>query len=330
MANNIVLRNPYAWQTETKQLVVVFHRAGNQGYPVYDAARDKGRLVCPHCLEAQLHYCAGSQTKEGDNRRGASPHFRNNDLSRHSSDCLSSLIIRDSDADQREFDLSKGFKIHLNLGTHKETFNQASAGRKKDLENREVVSAKKVEHFLRLMRSGQIERVQDSVIIHHDLFIPWSDFFVCREARNNGEMRWPKIAANMRAQGSEIPALFHVKIEKPPLLQKLSGDRWCQRYTLPRFTTVFAGEEKSHLVVPLLKVTGKALADPLEVGKEYFVLATNRLYQGSGENSEVWFMDVPVSLPERICRVDLLEIARESRVRARSFASSTGEELSPT
>ena len=314
MAGNTRLKNPYALQTDLQCLVVAFRHAANTDYLVYDASRDKGRLVCPHCLEAALHYCAGSPTKQGDNQRGALPHFRSNELDRHSPDCLSLLPSGESDADQQDIDFSKGFKIHLNLGKLKRDFHQAAIG-EDDLQGREVFSAKKPEDFIHLMRSAQTDRVQGSVIVYHDLQIPWSDFFVRCPANDNRDgrnPRWAKIAQKLegRRNGTGIPALFHIKIEDEPKLMSDSkgGDR--QRYTLPRFSAYIAAEKRVCMVQPFLQVKGNALHS-LQVGEEYLVLAESpRLYKG--KDCKRWYLDVPLLEPERRCRVDLAEIARKA------------------
>ncbi len=319
MAGNTRLKNPYALQTDLQRLVVAFRHAANTDYFVYDASRDKGRLVCPHCLEAEFHYCAGSPTKQGDNRRGALPHFRSNELARHSPDCLSLLPSGEGDADQEEIDPSKGFKIHLNLGISKEEFCRAAMG-ENDLKGRKTFPAKKPEDFIRLMCSAQIQRVQESIIIHHDFRIPWSDFFIRSPANDNRDgrnPRWAKIAQKLegRRNGTGIPALFHIKIEDAPRLMidgQGGGDR--QRYTLPRFSAYIAEEERVCRVQPFLQVTGSAL-NSLQVGKEYLVLTESpRLYKG--KDCKRWYLDIPLSNPDRCCRVDLAEIARKTKERA--------------
>lgn len=314
MAGNTGLKNPYALQTDLQCLVVAFRHAANTDYLVYDASRDKGRLVCPHCLEAALHYCAGSPTKQGDNQRGALPHFRSNELDRHSPDCLSLLPSGESDADQEEIDPSKGFKIHLNLGRSKGAFRRAAIG-EGDLQGRQTFPAKKPEDFIHLMRSAQTDRVRDSVIVYHDFQIPWSEFFVRRTAndnRNKTAVRWTRLAGELEGakEGTEIRRLFHIKIEDEPKLMSDSkgGDR--QRYTLPRFSAYIAAEKRVCMVQPFLQVKEKALHS-LQVGEEYLVLAESpRLYKG--KDCKRWYLDVPLLEPERRCRVDLAEIARKA------------------
>lgn len=318
MAGNTGLKNPYALQTDLQRLVVAFRHAANADHLVYDASRDKGRLVCPHCLEAALHYCAGSPTKQGDNQRGAQPHFRSNELVRHSPDCLSLLPSGESDADQEEIDPSKGFKIHLNLGRSKGAFRRAAIG-EGDLRGRQTVPVKTLKDLISLMHSAQIKRVLDSVIVYHDFQIPWSDFFVRRTAndnRNKTAVRWTRLAGELEGakEGTEIRRLFHIKIEDEPKLMRDSkgGDR--QRYTLPRFSAYIAAEKRVCTVQPFLQVKEKALHS-LEVGKEYLVLAENsRLYKG--KDCKRWYLDVPLLEPERSCRVDLAEIARKAKEKA--------------
>ena len=325
MAGNTGLKNPYALQTDLQCLVVAFRHAANADYLVYDASRDKGRLVCPHCLEAELHYCAGSPTKRGDNERGAMPHFRSNELARHSPDCLSLLPSGESDDDQQEIDPSKGFKIHLNLGISKEEFCRAAMG-ENDLKGRKTFPAKNPKDFIHLMCSAQIQRVLDSVIIYHDFQIPWSEFFVRRTANDNRDktaVRWTELAKKlqMAREGAETRRLFHIKIEDAPrLMIDGQGGGGRQRYTLPCFSAYIAAEERICRVQPFLQVTGSAL-NSLQVGKEYLVLTESpRLYKG--KDCKKWYLDIPLSNPDRCCRVDLADIARKTKERVNKIDPS--------
>lgn len=167
------------------------------GAVYYDEDQHKGKLVCV-CCDAPVHFRKGSETISGDNLRGPRPHFASNRRAAHASDCTVPLRL-DEGRDPTEYDLTKGYRIHINTGQLKEQFNVQSRlyARRPDkkimindpeLASREPFSVRSADDFLRLMRKENKERLRKAVIVNGDAQIPWKDFFI-RHAYSQGKKR---------------------------------------------------------------------------------------------------------------------------------------------
>ncbi|MFN3828071.1 MAG: hypothetical protein ACK4NR_10665 [Micavibrio sp.] len=168
----------------------------------YDEAVHKGKLKCI-CCDAPVHFRKGSETISGDNLRGPRPHFASNRRLAHDAECTVPLRL-DEERDPTEYDLTKGYRIHINTGHLKEQFNVKSRlyARRPDkkimindpeLASREPFSVRGANDFLRLMRKENKERLRKAVIVNGDAQIEWKDFFI-RHAYAQGKKKRPQEA----------------------------------------------------------------------------------------------------------------------------------------
>lgn len=171
------------------------------GAVYYEESKHKGHLICK-CCEAPVHFHPGSRTISGDNLRGPRPHFVSNRQAYHSQDCTVDLAI-DEGRDPREYDLTKGYRIHINTGELRQQFSGRARpyGRRSyphqeilinnpDLKDREAYSAKSAENFQRLIGKKQHHRMRTAVIVNGGDVIDWKDFFIRYTHKQDEDKRY--------------------------------------------------------------------------------------------------------------------------------------------
>ena len=169
----------------------------------YDEKTHKGKLMCK-CCDAPVHFHPGSQTVSGDNLRGPRPHFSSNRQAYHGKDCTVELAI-DEGRDPRDYDLTKGYRFHMNTGELKQQFDGRARpyGRRSyphweiiindsDLKDREPYSFMDAENLQRLIGKKRDDRVADAVIVNGGSKIPMRDFFFRYVRKDNEEKRYSR------------------------------------------------------------------------------------------------------------------------------------------
>lgn len=169
----------------------------------YDVTVHKGKLVCK-CCDAAVHFHPGSRTVVGDNLRGPRPHFSSNRQAYHAKDCTVELAV-DEGRDPREYDLTKGYRFHMNTGELREQFGGRARmfGRRSyphheviindpDLKDREPYSFKDAENLQRLIGKKMSDRVANAVIINGGAKMPMSDFFFRYIRKDNEDKRYSR------------------------------------------------------------------------------------------------------------------------------------------
>lgn len=195
----------------------------------YDEAQHKDKLLCV-CCEAPVHFRRGSHTISGDNLRGPRPHFASNRRAAHADDCTVPLRL-DEGRDPKTYDLTKGYRIHINTGELKEQFNVKSRpyARRPDkkimindpeLASREPFSVRSAGDFLRIMRKENKERLRKAIIVSGDAQVEWKDFFV-RHAYTQGKKRHPQevrfshLVNRLTQFGNPLLVLMEFDMRKP-------------------------------------------------------------------------------------------------------------------
>lgn len=324
------LKHPVAFNPATREIVSplgsAFRNARN-----YNPEVDKAHLVCVSCFQAAMVHHRQGGPIAGDNLPGNVAHFQTVPKSPHANDCVASVLIRDETYDPDRINHDKGFLIYLGMGDLRRAFNRNNPALVRrnpageivrldpDLVDRERVSVKTPKEIVKLMKAAPDHRLRDSVIIHHDRKIPWQDFFIRKGRDEKAQVsfrRWINLARTL-AGGDDQPALFHVDLSKsrPRLISGRQADHL--RFCLDSFTTTHPETGAVMDVVPLLKVKNPLLFDTFRGDrKEFFVLATPRLYPDSG-SSRTYFMDIDVTSPTKVMDVNLGELSQVNRQRAR-------------
>lgn len=238
----------------------------------YDKDQHKDKLVCI-CCEAPVHFRVGAQTISGDNLRGPRPHFASNRRAAHAADCTVPLRL-DEGRDPTEYDLTLGYRIHINTGQLKEQFDVKARpyARRPDrkimindpaLAAREPFSVRGAADFLRIMRKDNKERLRKAVIVNGSAQIDWKDFFV-RYAYHQekqkqfvrSEPRFHHLVKQLEKFGSPQLVLMEFDLTKPQ-----PG----KRQTLcAQSSRIYIGQDDkkvSHFIVPRLYIEGPKQAE---------------------------------------------------------------------
>lgn len=345
------LKHPVVLNSETGEIVAPSGAVFSNARP-YQPEKDKAKLTCVHCFRAAMvHHREGGEETPGSHRRliagdnipGNQAHFQTAPRSQHADDCVASVIMQDEGYDPDKINHDKGFKIYVGLGQLKRVFKRnASQVRYEDkrlvvmhpdLVDRETISAKEPKDLVKLIKSGYLDRLNDSVIVHHDDRIPWNAFFIRKGSGGTEKTfgRWAHLAQSLM-DGKDQPALFHVNLSgrKAQMFNGNHGRRL--RITLDEFVTTHPETREKVVVIPMLQVRNEHLFSSLlksEKGdlladgkltnktqdKEILLLASPHIYKGLGAGAP-WFMDIELRIPKRMMDVDLRAISRDAKQRA--------------
>lgn len=331
MTKESTIKFPTAFNKAARTYVVP--KASDGANPVYDETRDKGNLVCPHCLKAALHFNKGAETVAGDNLPGQRPHFKTNPRSPHAPDCLATVLVQDEGYDPDKIDFSKGWKIYLNMGILRQAFRpyaavvaRSASGRidirDPDLLDRETGSAKTPKDFVKFMTSGQNERLNESKIVHGNTVTKWQDFFIRKgQGKDHPFGRWINLSRQL-IEGHDHPCLFHLDLTgiRASVLPTRKGNR--MRFSLDSIVTTHPETGGKITVIPLVQVRNEHMFDMFRENKEFLALALPRIYEGT--TAGTWFMDIDLSSPGKVMAASLSEIALTSKEKARERRGETG------
>lgn len=322
------LKHPVVFNRTTRELVSPLGKAFKNARE-YDPGVDKAQLTCVHCFRAAMSHHNQAEPAAGDNLPGNTSHFQTNPRSPHADDCIAAVFYQDEDYDPDKINHDKGFKIYVGMGQLRRPFNRHNPALVRrdpsgeivvtspDLIDRETISAKSPKDLVRLLKSGHINRVNDSKIVYHNEIIPWADFFV-RKSNGKAEPefgRWIGLAQRL-VNGSDQPALFHVDIGSinPSHIQGPGKSRL--RYSLPAFTAVHPETGRPITVVPLLQIKSPHMFDMFKgEDKEFLVMSLPRIYPDQ-RRPKIWYMDIPVDNPKKVVAASLQELSAVARERA--------------
>lgn len=181
-------------QISFHQIKAEFFKAANSNHPEKAIAtlREKFNFVCPGCKKAGLVFSFGSQNPDrtinsigGTAITGNVAHLKTKAGDTHPRGCTGVVIPSES----HKIDDKKGYRIHLNLSTIPEydprsqrLIERAPGGRvivlDPDLKERKPLSVRAVKDLMTPMRSGEIERLEKSVVVRGNRKISWSEFMI--------------------------------------------------------------------------------------------------------------------------------------------------------
>lgn len=296
---------------------------------IYYAPEHKGHLLCPHC-DAKAHFNKGALSVCGDNLPGVQAHFKTNPGQVHAEDCILPLRL-DEGRNPREYDLTRGYRIHLNLGWIANEFNSRARlfhrdadGRilftDPDLAAREPYTVKSAADLVRLMKRGHYARLRDSVIVHRDQIIPWSDFFIRynhaqapAHSRTVAEPRFIRLVERLLDQDGRaiLPVLMEVKLQKPVEVEE------GQKSACGRSKAIlwrYEGERTSrcaHFIQPRIyldNVTDPAVAGALPKAGSYLVLGAVRLSTHKSWDRVMHFLNLSIRRADQITPTQIEDI----------------------
>jgi hypothetical protein len=328
------LKHPVVLNRETGELISPRGKAF-AGAREYNGELDKTRLTCIHCFTAAMHHRNESRGIAGDNAYGWTSHFSTSPggkdkQNRHSTDCIASVMTQDKDYDPDRIDHAKGFMIYLNLGQIVREFRNRAApvirGHKgrvivtdSDLADRERISARTPDDFIKLIKSGYLDRVKDSKIVHHDHTLSWNQFFI-RTGSKGDTSRWEDLSRRL-IEGKQHPAMIHLDLKNQYPVIKTSHDSSRMRFRLQELETYHPETKHPITVIPLVQIRNEKIFDIFRSQHEFMVLATPRIYPDR-TSQNVWFMDIPVFDPKKVASIDLRSITQEARYRAQVRSGS--------
>jgi hypothetical protein len=195
------LRMPEARCADSGEIVQPTAKNLRPGHVAYGAWH-KGRLRCAFC-DASVHYNAGSPVIAGGHH-GRQAHFVTDPGSAHDGRCL---LPPAKDAHRAEIDRAKGYRIHINTLDYSDQFNLAAGPYERDEDGRlklkdpslkamETVAVRQVEDIARLIRRGDFERLNKSVVMLADRAepLPWEQFLIRYNRKGGGQPRFEGLA----------------------------------------------------------------------------------------------------------------------------------------
>ena len=302
----------------------------------YNEGLDKTHLTCIHCFGAAMHHRKESGGIAGDNAYGWTSHFSTNPGSKkkqnqHADDCIASVMAQDKDYDPDKIDHTKGFMIYLNMGQVVREFKKRAApvirnnlGKivvtDPDLTDRERVSARTPNVFIKLIKSGYIQRVRDSKIVYHDHKLSWNQFFIRKGSKEDSHDRWEDLSHRLIEKNNH-PALIHLDLKNRYPVIMISGDSPRMRFKLEEFDTFYPETGRPIKIIPLLQIRNEKMFDAFRQKQEFLALISPRIYPDR-DRQDVWFMDLPVFDPKKVTDVHLNDIIHEAKHRAHARSGS--------
>jgi hypothetical protein len=267
------------------------------------------------------------KTVAGDNLPGQRPHFKTNPRSPHAEDCLATVLVQDEGYDPDKVDFSKGYKIYLNMGVLRQKFrsyanvvtrspNGRIDIRDPDLLDRETASAKTPKDFAKFMKSGEIERLQGSKIVHGNTVTDWQDFFIRKgQGKDHQFGRWINLSRQL-IEGHDHPCLFHLDLTDTRPTTHSTGKGTRMRFALDSIITTHPEHGGKITVIPLVQVRNEHMFEMFRENKEFLALAMPRIYEGT--DGKTWFMDIDLSSPNKVMEASLSELALTAKENARA------------
>lgn len=304
-------------QTELVQPDGTMPRGANKLY----SAHHKGRLTCEFC-EAAVHHNRGSDMICGG-LPGPRPHFKTNPGQSHGDGCLLPLRAEIAHG-STEYDLTKGYRIHLNTARHSHLFNRASGLygrgeggkiilRNPDLEGREPFAIRDLHDLVRLMARGEPERLRDSVVIQHDKIVPWNEFLVRYSRNGHAEQRYINLMSRLAA-GQSQPVVLEIETARAVPFKYRHHDP-----VAVQSRQIFVGRDdhgKPTFLIPRIYLDNKrspAVMDAMAKPDRYLVLGHPRLGPAMDRgDSYLRFLNLSVQDHRQVMAVDLSELGQKS------------------
>lgn len=314
------------------------------------ALREQFNFVCPHCKSptAGLTFSFASQNPDGTIRKiggtnflGNPAHLKNLPENVHLPECKGIALPSES----HECNEDKGYRIHLNLKNavdrhprNGSLFMRNGDGRivilDPDLKDRESIEVSTVEKILPLLRSGQIERVKDSVVVYRNQKIAWNEFFIPPTDDADFMDHIQNLAgALLDGRRPNHPALLHFDLGKASVsrFQDEKGD--ARFYKFRQIHNVMLPGVKGPISIqPELRIQNQHLFPMMETlhkgHTEILSLVETPFIYKRDSKTNVYVMAFPLRDPDMLIDVKMDNISAIAHKRAQNGGSTPAEQPS--
>lgn len=329
-----------------KEIRTEFFNAAKSESPKQAVAtlREKFKLACPHCQKADLVFSFGSQTPDGrikaiagSNLPGNPAHLKTKARETHKPHCIGVVI----ESEGHEIDTDKGYRINLNLKTiperhplSKQLVRREPGGKiitlDPDLKGREPWDLSKPQRIIPLMKSGQTDRLEKSVIVHGSHKIKWQEFMIPATEKSGDQNE--NLAAYVRScfkHGVGHAAMFDLAFGKSTSSNNSDPKLGIEKhYKFPRSAPIFVEGVGNIIVIPEVRVKNEHLfktTDDLQRHqKESFLIAEKPYIYKRDSKTNVYMLVIPLADPDMMVEAslkDIMAISRQREARAKTPAN---------
>ncbi len=277
----------------------------------YDDASHKGFLKCRFCA-VSVHHHAGSKSICGDNLVGPSVHFHTNRGQKHEENCEWPEQVQ-SKSNSDKYDDSRGYKIHWNTTGFSAQFNKKAGapytrGKDKkiitnddDLVGRRPKSFAFVGGVVDLIKQGNFDRLNDSVVIHRNHKLPWQDFMVRYTNKPNAKHdRFVNLMERLKLNEKPQPCLMEFNL-------KSGSGAFCAKSL-----AIFHKRDdkgRRHFIIPRAYLDGDNVKHAMVEAGKYLVLGYARLSTVVKPDSVLHFINMSVTDRQQVQKTDVSALA---------------------
>lgn len=303
-----------------EQIVQASYQPLREGNVYYNKDLHKGHLKCLFC-DAAVKHREGNAAICGSNFNGGRDHFCINAKQNHEDHCEWPESSQSQSHDSH-YDDSRGYKIHLNVTGFMEQFN-AESGRlysrgadgkiiinDPDLKGRRPESVNSIEDIVRLIKRGDFDRLNKSVVVYHEHVLPWESFFIRYSRNSKGQHdRFVDLIERLEQKKSQ-PCLMEFNLKSGIWSQSGSSQAPCARSN-----AIFYGRDDGghkHFILPRVYLDNYDVSHAMEEAGHYLVLgnARGRVVENAG--SVAHFINISVTDRRQVVAANVNELAHRA------------------
>lgn len=322
------------------ELKPLFFAAANSSSPkkALRALREEFDLACPNCKRASLVFSFGSENPDGTidrisgtNLPGNPAHIKTKSTKEkqvHAKGCTGVVI----DREPNQIDPNKGFLLYLNLKNIPEEhpINRRLIMREPggkivrldpDLKGRATHKISKPEDVLALMRSGQKERLRNSVAVFGDRKIPWIEFMIPSNDTRDPNPRMAEFARTFFREGVGHPIIIDLKFVKATASNYCDDDgrNPAKHYKFPKTAPIDIPGLGEIVIQPELRVPNRHLVPTTEAlhrqQGEAFVITSRPFLYKRDNVTNIYIMPIVLTDPDMIVESSLDDIMATAKKR---------------
>lgn len=351
------LKHPLVYNRETKQIVAPMGKHF-KGAVQYDPVRDKGKLVCIHCFQADMTHRDEKRSIGAGNVFGWQSHFttigtrepkkpkRDSEgnvipyvKNAHKGDCVEAVLGSGDDDDPDKVVYTKGYKIYIDMGQMARVFKRNAAPITRDPETRRIVvqdpdlidrervTIKTPEDFIRALKYLETSRLNDAVVVHGGNKYGFKEWFIRTGAdtSRHPDIRWVNLGKRL-LNGNAAPVMAHIDLAANKsgtvIPDAEEGDRL--RYHLKTIVVDHVAEHRKVTIKFWLNIRNEHLFDPIRNAELQQFIAQSKpdMYQDRKDRG-LYHVDLTVRNPKWITEADLVDITLQARKNAQKRAEIT-------
>lgn len=347
------LKHPVVYNRVTGQLVVPVGKHF-KGAVEYDAERDRGHIVCNHCYQAHMNHRPEKKRIGADSLNGWQSHFATTGSrepkkpkrdsegnvipyvrNAHKADCVEAVLGVGEDDDPDKIDYTKGYKIYIDMGQVARVFKNNAAPLARDPETRRIViqdpdlidrervTIKTPEDFIRALKYLEADRLNSAVVLHGGTKYGFKDWFIRKESRESGhpDIRWVNLGKRL-LNGNAAPVMAHINLMNnrgEVIHDAREGNRL--RYHLNTVVVDHEAEKRKVTIKFWMNIRNEHLIDPVRDAELHqFIAQSNPEMYQDRTNKGVYHVDLTVRNPRWIKEADIREITAEAKKNAQKRA----------